>query len=55
MAFVDQDHALILEDVLELLEYFDFREEFLLLVIEPVDGPEKQRAHFHRLNKVGLN
>jgi hypothetical protein len=34
---------------------FDFGEEFLVLVIEHVDGPEKQEAYFHRMSKVRMN
>ena len=43
------------EKILEGLKDFDFGEEFLVLVIEHLDGPEKQKAHFHRMNKVQLN
>ena len=34
---------------------FDFGEEFLVLVIEHVDGPKKQEVHFHRMNEIRLN
>jgi hypothetical protein len=34
---------------------FEFGEEFLVLVIEYGDGPEKQEAYFHRMSKVRLN
>jgi hypothetical protein len=43
------------EEVLDGLKNFDFGKEFLVLVIEHVDGPKKQEAHFHRMNKVGMN
>ncbi len=46
-----------LEDdgILEGLVDLNFVEEFLVLVIEYVDGPKKQAAHFHRMNRTRLN
>jgi hypothetical protein len=29
--------------------------DFLVLVIEHVDGPEQQKAHFHRMSRGALN
>ena len=43
------------EELLEGLKGQDFGEDFLVLVIEYVDGPEKQKAHFHRISKAKLN
>jgi len=34
---------------------FEFGEEFLVLVIEHVGGPENQEAYFHRMSKVRMN
>ena len=42
-------------ELLNGLKDFDFGKEFLVLVIEHVDGPEKQKAHFHRMSKVRVN
>ena len=44
------------EDMLDGIYDFEFGEEFFVLVIEYVDGPEKQEANFHRMNKrqIGL-
>ncbi len=41
--------------MLEGIYDFDLGEEFLVLVIEYVGGPEKQEAYFHRMSKVRLN
>jgi hypothetical protein len=41
--------------VLEGIYDFEFGEEFIVLVIEHVGGPEKQEAYFHRMNKVRMN
>ena len=43
------------EELLEGLEELDIKGEFLVLVIEYVDGPVNQKAHFHRMSKVRLN
>ena len=43
------------EELLGGLNNFDFGEEFLVLVIEHVEGPENQAAHFHRMSKVRMN
>ena len=43
------------DELLGGLKDFDFGEEFLVLVIELVDGQEKQEAHFHRMSKVRMN
>ncbi len=43
------------EELLEGLRDQDIGEDFLVLVIEYVDGPEKQKAHFHRISKAKLN
>ena len=50
-----QDGGLDDEEILEGIYDFEFGEDFLVLVIEYVDGPEKQEAHFHRMNKVRMN
>ena len=39
------------EELLGGLKDFDFGDEFLVLVIEHVDGPENQEAHFHRMTQ----
>ena len=41
--------------MLEGIYDFEFGEEFLVLVIEYVGGPEKQEAYFHRMSKVRMN
>jgi len=41
--------------MLEGVYDFEFGEEFLVLVIEFVNGQENQEAYFHRLSKVKLN
>ena len=43
------------EEMLEGIYDFELREEFLVLVIQYVGGPEKQEAYFHRMNKVRMN
>lgn len=50
-----QDGGLDDEKMLEGIYDFEFGEEFLVFVIEYVDGPEKQETYFHRMNKVRLN
>ena len=50
-----QDGGLNDEEMLEGIYDFEFGEEFLVLVIEYIDGPEKQEAYFHRMNKVRMN
>lgn len=45
-------------DSREMLEGLDESipaDEFLVLVIEYADGPGKQKAHFHRMSKAGMN
>jgi len=42
-------------EVLEGLSDADVGEDFLVLVIEYVDGPAQQKAHFHRISKAKLN
>jgi hypothetical protein len=42
-------------ELLDGLKVFDRRDEFLVLVIEHVDGPGKQEAHFHRMSKARMN
>ena len=41
--------------MLEGIYNFDFGEEFLVLVIRFVDGPENEEAYFDRLNRVRSN
>ena len=43
------------EELLGGLKDFDFGDEFLVLVIEYIDGSGNQEAHFHRMRKVGMN
>ena len=43
------------EKMLEGIYNFDFGEEFLVLVIRFVDGPENEEAYCHRLNRVRSN
>jgi hypothetical protein len=50
-----QDGGLNDEEMLEPVWDFEFGEEFLVLVIEYMDGPEKQEAYFHRASKVRMN
>jgi hypothetical protein len=50
-----QDGGLDDEQILEGIYAFEFGEEFLVLVIEYIDGPEKQEAYFHRMNNVRMN
>ena len=50
-----QDGGLNDEELLDSLRDFEFGEEFLVLIIEYVDGPEKQEAHFHRMSRVRMN
>ncbi len=42
-------------EMLEGLKHPDLGGDFLVLVIEYVDGPEKQQAHFHRISKAKMN
>ena len=42
-------------EMLEQLGETVSADEFLVLVIEYVDGAEKQKAHFHRMSKAGMN
>jgi len=42
-------------DFLEGLTPSEIGEEFFALVIEYDAGPEKQEAHFHRINKAEMN
>jgi hypothetical protein len=43
-------------EVLEGLSVFDEAgEDFLVLVIEHVDGAEQQKAHFHKISRGALN
>jgi len=42
-------------ELLQGLGDFDFGQEFLVLVIEHVDGPRLQEAYFHRMSKTQLN
>ncbi len=41
--------------MLEPVWEFEFGEEFLVLMIEFVGGPEKREAYFHRMSKVRMN
>jgi hypothetical protein len=41
--------------LLEPVWDFELGEEFLVLVIEYVDGPKSQNAYFHRMSKVRMN
>jgi hypothetical protein len=50
-----QDGGLNDEEMLEPVWDFEFGEEFLVLVVEYVDGPKSQKAYFHRMSKVGMN
>ena len=50
-----QDGGLNDEEMLEPVWEFEFGEEFLVLIIEYIDGPKSQNAHFHRMNRVRLN
>ena len=50
-----QDGGLDDEKMLEGVFDFEFGEEFLVLVIEYADVPEKQEAYFHRMSKVRMN
>ena len=50
-----QDGGLNDEEMLGPVWDFEFGEEFLVLVIEYVGGPEKQEAYFHRMSKVRMN
>jgi hypothetical protein len=50
-----QDGGLNDEQILEPVWEFEFGEEFLVLVIEYVNGPENQEAYFHRMFKVRMN
>jgi len=50
-----QDGGLNDEDILDPVWDFEFGEEFLVLVIEYVDGPKSQNAYFHRMSKVRMN
>ena len=43
------------ERILEGLAEYDLGEEILVLIIEYANGPESQRAHFHRLNQAHRN
>ncbi len=50
-----RDGGLNDEKMLEPVWDFEFGEEFLVLIIEFVVGPEKQEAYFHRMSKVRMN
>jgi len=50
-----QDGGLDPERTLEPVWDFEFGEEFLVLVIEYLDGPSSQNAFFHRMSKVRMN
>jgi len=43
------------EGLLKLIEDFDFAEEFLVMIIEHVDGSKKHAVHIHKITRVGLN
>jgi len=43
------------EGLIELIRDFDFGEEFLVMIIEHVDGPKKPAVHVHKITRVGLN
>jgi len=43
------------EGLLDLIQDFDFGEEFLVMIIEHVDGPKKHVVNIHKITKVGLN
>ena len=43
------------KEMLEGVNEPDFGEDFLVLVIEYVDGPKTQQAHFHRISKAKMN
>ena len=38
-----------------LLTDIDFGEEFLVMIVEDIDGPKKHAVHIHRITKVGLS
>lgn len=50
-----QEGGLDDREMLDGLEESRTAGDFLVLVIEYVDGPRKQKAHFHRMSKVQLN
>jgi hypothetical protein len=50
-----QEGGLDDREMLDGLEESRTAGEFLVLVIEYVDGPRKQKAHFHRMSKVQMN
>jgi hypothetical protein len=41
--------------LIDLIQDFDFGEEFLVMIIEYAEGVEKHAVHVHRVNRVGLN
>jgi hypothetical protein len=43
------------DGLIELIRDFDFGEEFLVMIIEHVDGPKKHAVHIHKITRVGLN
>jgi hypothetical protein len=50
-----RDGCLNDEEMLDGIYEFEFGEDFLVLVIEFVDGPRSQNAYFHRMNKTMMN
>jgi hypothetical protein len=50
-----RDGGLDDRELLDGMKDLDFGEEFLVLVIQHVDGPKKQVAHFHRMHKARMN
>jgi hypothetical protein len=41
--------------LLDLFEDVDPEEEFLVMIVEVVDGVQKQTVHVHKITQVGLN
>jgi hypothetical protein len=41
--------------LIDLIQDFDFGEEFLVMIIEYVEGVEKHAVHIHRVSRLGLN
>jgi hypothetical protein len=38
-----------------LIEDVNIKEEFLVMIIEPVDRPKRRAIHIHKITKVGFN
>ena len=43
------------EGLINLVRDDDFAEQFLVMIIEHVDGPKRHAVHVHKITRVGLS